>query len=61
MTDPQYRTLGHGLQGIGSLIAMVGAVAQLFGRPFPLPTVALFVGFACLIGAWILFAKTGKL
>ena len=61
MTDPQYRTAAHVLQGLAALISIVFSVAYLSGRTSPLPPFTLFVAFACLIGAWILFAKTGKL
>jgi hypothetical protein len=61
MTDPQYRTVAHLLQGLASLISLAFALPRLFGRPYPLPPVRLVVGFVCLIVAGILFAKTGKL
>jgi hypothetical protein len=61
MTDPQYRNLAHVLQGLAALISIVFSVAHVSGRPSPLPPITLFVAVACLIGAWILFAKTGKL
>lgn len=61
MTDPQYRNLAHLLQGVASLISIAFGLPRILGRPYPLPPVTLLVGFVCLIAAWILFAKTGKL
>jgi hypothetical protein len=61
LTDPQQRTVAHILQAVATLVSLAFGVPRLMGRPYPLPPVTLLVGFACLIGALVLFAKTGKL
>jgi hypothetical protein len=53
MTDPQYRALAHVFQGVGIVIALVFTVAELSGRPSPLPSIAMLFAILSLLAAWV--------
>jgi len=53
MTDPQYRTVAYVLQGLGIAIALVFAIAELSGRPSPLPAITMLFAIMSLLAATV--------
>jgi acid phosphatase family membrane protein YuiD len=53
MTDPQYRALAYVLEGAGIVIALVFTVAELSGRPSPLPSIAMLFAILSLLAATV--------
>jgi len=53
VTDPQYRALAYVIQGVGYVIALLFPVAELSGRPSPLPSIAMLFAILCLLAATV--------
>jgi len=53
MTNLQHRTLAYVFQGLGIVIALVFTVAELSGRPSPLPSIAMLFAILCLLAATV--------